>query len=176
MARRKGEISQSARERPYPFVARWILDRRLQSARAAAEMEVAAISISGGDYLTRSPRGVENAYDLLFKTAAQAHAMQVWFEAHVRPYDPFDDHVYSAENARRTVAAIHDMIAGAAATGALRRVYLAYRDGGPQAAVDELREIEPGFHQMDGQRAAMLLIENIQNTYGEWLRSRRGKR
>ena len=49
----------------------------------------AAHSISDGDYMSEGSFRLEAGMTWRFKTSAEADAMQVWLEGHVRPYDPW---------------------------------------------------------------------------------------
>ena len=154
--RRKGEENRSRTRSTYPYRAMMQMHFHRIPSEVRAE-QAAAEAISDGLYLVSQPRAIDNGVMYHFRSADQAHAMQVWMEAHARVYEPWIERLESHESSRRTMKAIDDMIAGAAATGATDRLSRAWRAEGYDTAVELLREIEPGFSRMDAKRALDLM-------------------
>lgn len=119
--RRKGEVRLPTRLRQYPYRATMQVDYHRTLAEQEA-VSAAATSISGGDYYSESARHIESGVAWGFRTSAEAHAMQVWLEGHVRPYDPWSDGQRSHESNLRWRRQCADLINAAAAVGALERI------------------------------------------------------
>lgn len=141
---RKKRLPQSYKLRDYPYRATMQIDY-WRTLREQESVSAAATSISGGDYESSSSFAIESQVTWHFRSADQAHAMQVWLSGHVRPYDQWVDRQRSYEDSRRRTKQIADLVNAAAATGARDRVLAAYRAGRTEAAVEKLREIEPQF-------------------------------
>lgn len=156
MARRKGETRISTLERGYPFRALVQLHFPRIPSEVKAE-QAAAAAISNGDYRTSQPFRIESGLLYLFRAPDQAHAMQIWLEAHARVYEPWIDRVKSHEATCRRMKEIADLVNGAAATGATQRLMEMWRAQGYEAAVELCREIEPGISRMDAKSAIELI-------------------
>jgi len=153
MARRKGEISFKSRARIYPCRARVQMPHHRRLAESAA-IEAAATAIAGGDgYISMAVFAVESGTDFYFKTGSQAHAFQVWFEANVRPYDPWAERLESWATTALATKERHELINGMAATGVTDRLRAAWLVDGRRAAVALLQELEPRFDQMSADTA-----------------------
>jgi hypothetical protein len=110
-----------------------------------------------GDYLTSSPPQIEAKMVWHFRTSAEAHAMQIWLEGHVRPHDPWQDRQRSYEGSRLRMREMADIINGAAATGLLSRILKVphYRE-----RVELLRSFEPRIGQMDADKVVLVLASS----------------
>lgn len=156
--RRKGEENRAATARTYPYRALMQMRFHRIPSEVRAE-EAAADAISRGDYLTRQPRSVENGVMYLFRSGDQAHAMQIWLEAHARVFEPWIERLESYEASRRRMKEIADLVNAAAATGATDRLLDRWRAEGRNAAAELLREIEPDISKMDAVSALDLLAD-----------------
>jgi len=139
--RRKGEARISTKQRAYPFAAE--LQVRFHRRPGECEREcAAAAAISAGDYRTAQPK-LDSAVRYLFRSGEQAHAMQIWLEAHATPYDPWEERRQSAEASRRHLKECADMVTAAVATGLPARLRRAEQLGFDM--VEALRMLEPRF-------------------------------
>lgn len=139
--RRKGETRISTIERGFPFSA--VLQvhyRRPQAERDAGHR--AAAAISAGDYRTASTR-LDSGIRFIFRSADQAHAMQIWLEAHSTPYDPWEERRESMEASRRRLQECADIVNAAAAVGIPARLCRAKQLG--YDTTQALRMLEPRF-------------------------------
>lgn len=139
--RRKGEIRISTKERGYPFSAELQVHHRQTAAERQAEHAAASV-ISYGDYLVGSAK-LDSGRRYLFRSGAQAHAMQIWMEAHLTPYDPWTERRDSREASRRHLQECADMVTAAVATGIPARLRRAEALG--YDMVEALRMLEPRF-------------------------------
>lgn len=139
--RRKGEIRISTKERSYPFSAELQVHHRQCAAERAAE-HAAANAISFGDYMVGSSK-LDCGRRYLFRSGDQAHGMQTWMEAHLTPYDPWEERRDSREASRRSLKEAADAVSAAAATGIPARLLRARALGYDMA--DALRMLEPRF-------------------------------
>lgn len=155
--RRKGEVRVSTRLRQYPYVASMQLDYRRTLAEQEA-VSAAASSISGGDYLTSSSFRVESGMAWHFRTSAEAHAMQVWLEGHVRPYDAWEERRRSNEATQRWRREVADFINAAAVTGALQRIRQLHRE---RDRIELLRELEPRLDVEQARRAVTWMASGL---------------
>jgi hypothetical protein len=170
MARRKGEVRLSSERRRYPYVASFALHWPRHAGGHAAG-QAAAAAISGRNYLSHLRRS-DSGIEYLFKTAEQAHAMQIWFEAHGVPFDAWQDRRQSHEEARREMKFLDDLVNAAAATGAAHRVAVAMLQS-TAAGVELLQEIEPQwrYDKMQAGRIASIIVDCTEayTAQAEWL-------
>jgi hypothetical protein len=94
----------------------------------------------GYDAVSRNSSVYNMAY--YFKTAAEALAMEVWFENEGDCYDPWDEKLRRWESARRDELERREIVEGFAARGTWDRVRAAWAAGGREAAKELLRELE----------------------------------
>lgn len=139
--RRKGETRISTKQRAYPFGAEHQVCFHRRPGEVEREQEAAA-AISGGDYLAAMPK-LDSGVRYLFRSGEQAHAMQIWLEAHATPYDPWQERRKSSEASRRHLQECADMVTAAAATGLPARLRRAEQLG--YDMVQALRMLEPRF-------------------------------
>lgn len=154
--RRRGKARHSTLELQYPFRAMMQMHFHRISSEVNAE-QAAAAAISNGNYRTGSTR-IDNGVVYLFASPDHAHAMQIWMEAHARVYEPWIERLESYESSCRAMAETNGMVNAAAATGALDRLRYVWTTESGAAAVELLREIEPGFSKMDAVRAIDLMV------------------
>ena len=130
---------------------------RPEAARRAEA--AAAAAISGGDFRCFAP--TKSAFPVVyyFKTAAQAHAMGIWFEAEGHAYDRWDEMLRSWEATLKAERSQALLINGLAATGTMDRVLAVAYARGLLAANELLRALEPWLDQMSGAMAVQVLID-----------------
>lgn len=154
--RRKGEVRLSTKRLAYRFAARFQLHFPRRFGEHEAEVRAARL-ISDGDFVSAALFNPESCIEYRFKSGAQAHAMQIWFEAHARPYDHWLDRQESWEHTVRSMKQRDDLVNAAAAVGARERLREAWRTGGRRAAVELLQEIGDHIDKMTADRWVDLL-------------------
>lgn len=139
---RRKQRPESLNFKPYPYRAAFSVV--LRPARGYKDAErAAAAAISGGDFRSWAPTRSRYSIEYLFKRPEQAHAMQVWFEAHADPYDDWQEWQRSYEATRREERWRSEITEGLAVTGTWDRIRRARGIGGREAARELLRELEP---------------------------------
>jgi hypothetical protein len=159
MVRRKGEIRFSTRVREYPFAALLQIDHRTRW-RQLQILDGIATRMTNGDFLTSAP-WVSGGIGYHFRRSDQAHAMEILGEANTAPYDTWAERLESHASSMESTKETADLINAAAATGALQRLFR-WDGAGHREQVAWLREIEPGFSQMDADWAVMLMRHAIE--------------
>ena len=156
MVRRKGEVRFSTRVEEYPFATLLQVDHRTRPQQLAI-LDAIATRMTNGDFLKSAPwiDGVSGGTRFHFRRSDQAHAMQILGENEAAPYDPWVEWLDSHAATIRSEKEIADLVNAAAAVGVLQRLFRWPARHSEQVAW--LREIEPGFSQMDADRAVMLM-------------------
>lgn len=139
--RRRLRTSTAAKVKAYPFSAELQVHHRQSAAERAAE-HAAAAAISHGDYVVGSTK-LDCGRRYLFRSGAQAHAMQIWMEAHLSRYDPWEERQESREASRRSLKEEADTVTAAVAIGLPARLRRAEALG--YDMVEALRMLEPRF-------------------------------
>lgn len=152
--RRKGEILFSSQVRDYPFTALLQVDHRTRPKQLAI-LDGIATRMTNGDFLTSAPF-IDGGIRFHFRRSDQAHAMQILGEANTAPYDAWAERMESSASSTQRLKEIADLVNAAATVGVLQRLFR-WNGARHREQVAWLREIEPGFSQMDADRAVMLM-------------------
>jgi hypothetical protein len=155
MASRKSRPASLSRK-GYPFVAAFLVHPWRRFGGHEAEVR-AASTISGGDFRSESRNSAIANMAYYFKTAGQAHAMQVWFEHEGDGYDPWDEKLRRWRSDEREERRRLEIIEGLAVNGTWDRLRRSRAFGDFHATRALLRELEPWIDSMEVDRVMVLM-------------------